>query len=49
MEETVEIPLRVYERLMAAEDKLDALEAAGVDNWEGYDWAMEEFYNKETN
>lgn len=24
-----------------AEDILDALYAAGVDNWEGYDYAME--------
>ena len=26
-------------------DKLDALEAAGVDNWEGYDFAMETLEN----
>lgn len=31
-----------YAELDAAEDKLNALEAAGVDNWQGYDIAMEE-------
>lgn len=29
--------------LEAAYLKLNALERAGVDNWEGYDYAMEEF------
>lgn len=28
-------------RLEKLEDRLDALEAAGVDNWSGYDYAME--------
>ena len=32
--------------LVAAEDKLSALECAGVDNWEGYEYAME-FYESE--
>lgn len=27
--------------------KLQCLENAGVDNWDGYDWAMEEFYADE--
>jgi len=31
-----------YEELVEAEARLQALEAAGVDNWEGYDEAMEE-------
>lgn len=30
------------ERLEKQEEKLLALEAAGVDNWDGYSWAMEE-------
>lgn len=30
-----------YRKLVEARDKLQALEAAGVDNWEGYDYAME--------
>jgi len=39
--ETITIPLSEYESLLRALDKLDALEGAGVDNWEGYDYAME--------
>jgi hypothetical protein len=30
-----------YNKLTDARDKLQALEAAGVDNWDGYDYAME--------
>jgi hypothetical protein len=30
--------------LEAAELKLLALEGGGVDNWEGYDFALEEYY-----
>ena len=33
-----------YEQLKTDRDKLAALEAAGVDNWEGYDDAMQ-FFN----
>lgn len=29
-----------YIRLLDRDDKLKALENAGVDNWDGYDWAM---------
>lgn len=39
--ETVTITRQEYDRLLAAQAKLDALEAAGVDNWTGYDDAME--------
>jgi len=38
--DTVEITRKEYDRLLVAEAKLDALEAAGVDNWAGYDDAM---------
>jgi putative phage-type endonuclease len=38
--ETVEIPRKEYEALLAAREELDALEAAGVDNWSGYEDAM---------
>ncbi|MAX33704.1 MAG: Heme peroxidase [Halomonadaceae bacterium] len=38
--ETVEITRKEYDALLAARAKLDALEAAGVDNWSGYDDAM---------
>jgi len=30
-----------FKELEAAERKLNALEAAGVDNWDGYDFALE--------
>lgn len=33
---------REYATLLASQEKLYALEGAGVDNWEGYDFAMEE-------
>lgn len=35
------IPTKGYESLLEDRDKLCALEGAGVDNWEGYDDAME--------
>ncbi|WP_158010670.1 hypothetical protein [Tardibacter chloracetimidivorans] len=39
--EIVQVERREYERLRRSEEKLLALEAGGVDNWDGYDWAME--------
>lgn len=33
-----------HERLKRADAKLDALEAGGVDNWEGYSEALRAFY-----
>lgn len=38
---TVEITEERYDELVEAEQVLDALLNAGVDNWEGYDYAME--------
>jgi hypothetical protein len=38
--DTATIPLSVYLGLLESEKKLTALEAAGVDNWEGYGNAM---------
>lgn len=38
---TVTIQKSEYARLLRDCKKLDALEVAGVDNWEGYDMAME--------
>lgn len=38
--EQVTISRKEYDRLLAAQAKLDALEAAGVDNWSGYSDAM---------
>ena len=43
------IPMARYNELVEAEDKLAALEAAGVDNWDGYDFAMEVLHGEEEN
>lgn len=39
--EMVTIPLSKYLRLIECQKTLYALNAAGVDNWEGYDFAMD--------
>lgn len=41
----IQVPENKYEDMELRLNKLDALEAAGVDNWEGYDDAMREVYN----
>lgn len=41
MELNITISKAEYESLLKDSEKLSALEAAGVDNWEGYDSAME--------
>lgn len=38
---TVTISADQYEQLLEDSSWLSALRAAGVDNWEGYDYAME--------
>jgi hypothetical protein len=38
---SVTITRREYANLLSAKNKLLALQAAGVDNWDGYDYAME--------
>ena len=38
----IEIPLEEYLVLQERSDKLAALEAGGVDNWEGYGWCFED-------
>jgi hypothetical protein len=40
-QETITINVSEYDELKRASKKLDALEAAGVDNWQGYSYAME--------
>lgn len=40
-EETITISKKEYDDLIEKEIWLSALEAAGVDNWEGYDHAHE--------
>lgn len=42
-----EIPREELVRLIRRDRKLEALEHAGVDNWEGYDYAMEIFREME--
>ena len=44
--EIVTITKKEYEELLDYKECLECLEAAGVDNWEGYDYAME-MYNRE--
>jgi len=39
--DTVTITKEEYDSLLASEKTLLALEGAGVDNWDGYDFAME--------
>lgn len=41
MEETIKIPVEEYKRLKQRDEFLRLLEAAGVDNWEGYSQAIE--------
>ena len=43
--ETITIPLEEYQDLQESSKFLSCLEAAGVDNWDGYDYALEEFQN----
>jgi hypothetical protein len=45
-EPTMIITVEEFERLKALEFKLQCLKNAGVDNWEGYDFAMEEYHNE---
>lgn len=39
--DTVTIPRKMYEGLIESQRWLSALESAGVDNWDGYDFAKE--------
>ena len=47
MEEEITITLKEYQDLLDAQFKLQCLENMGVDNWPGYEDAMEEYYEKE--
>jgi len=44
---TVTIDRAVYDQLCLAAARLDALMAEGVDNWEGYDHAMQAMHDAE--
>lgn len=46
MGKTVTIPLERFQELLDCERFEDCLQGAGVDNWEGYDYAREMY--KET-
>ena len=41
LEETITITKSEYESLLEDRKRLRSLEAAGVDNWSGYDYARE--------
>ena len=47
MERNIEVSEKRYRELISHERELFALRDAGVDNWEGYDYAMELYYEKE--
>lgn len=40
-EETVTIPRKEYQQLLDTEFWMNCLEAAGIDNWEGIDLAID--------
>jgi hypothetical protein len=40
-EETITISKKEYEQLKKDQHFLECLQGAGVDNWEGYDYAIE--------
>lgn len=43
MKDTETISRRKYAYLLLRDELLTALERNGVDNWQGYDYAMEEY------
>jgi hypothetical protein len=47
MDETITITKKEYDSLIEDSETLSALESAGVDNWSGYDYAMEILKYKE--
>tara|TARA_R110000868_G_scaffold300126_1_gene560535 strand:+ start:55711 stop:55866 length:156 start_codon:yes stop_codon:yes gene_type:complete len=46
-QETITIPINVYQKLMKDQCLLNCLHIAGVDNWEGYYEAIEIFNEEE--
>lgn len=40
-ESIIPVPQSRFEELLKTEEFMRALEAAGVDNWEGYDYAID--------
>ena len=47
MKETITISKKEYDQLVKDSEFLEALRAAGVDNWEGYSIACESLENEE--
>jgi hypothetical protein len=45
--EMVTIPKTEYESLLDDARWRNCVEGAGVDNWEGYSYAMEEYYDED--
>ena len=45
--DTIEITRKEYDRLVKDSEWLSCLEAAGVDNWEGYDEALSILHESE--
>ena len=43
VKEMISIPKEEYDELLADQVFLNCLQAAGVDNWDGYAYAQEEF------
>lgn len=43
MDEMITISKKYFDDLVDDQNLLNALQNAGVDNWEGYDYAMEEY------
>lgn len=48
VDDTVNIPIEEYEELLEDSMFLEALSRAGVDNWDGYDYAHEIFEEMNT-
>ena len=46
-QDTITIPINVYQKLMKDQCLLNCLHIAGVDNWEGYYEAIEIFNEEE--
>jgi len=46
MDATVTVSVEEYTKLIQARTKLQCLENCGVDNWSGYDEAMEDYHRE---
>lgn len=43
----IQIKKEEYARLIDAQAQLNALEAGGVDNWDGYEFALEDYWKQQ--